>query len=86
VDFDTFVAFAYKYKRNYVFCRLFNVTTFYIYGASNYLLLENKTALFWTIKQGLVVIPYRRFGITYRNLIHRLSRIGYNLVGFQSSA
>jgi len=28
-----------------------------------------KTALFWVIKQRVVLIPYRRFGTTYRSLL-----------------
>jgi hypothetical protein len=28
---------------------------------------EMRTALFWAITQGVVVIPYRRFGTTYRS-------------------
>ena len=31
-----------------------------------------KTALFWVIPQRMVVIPYRRFGTTYR---FRLSKV-----------
>ena len=33
-----------------------------------------RTALFWAITQGVVVIPYRRFGTTYRSHTNR-SRI-----------
>jgi hypothetical protein len=32
-----------------------------------------RTALFWDITQGVVVIPYRRFGTTYRSHLLRSS-------------
>ena len=28
------------------------------------------TTLFWVITQGVMVIPYRRFGTTYRSRLH----------------
>ena len=42
----------------------------YIHTYSNLSRPKKRTVLFWTITQQVVVIPYRRFGISYQSIFH----------------